>query len=342
MRSRRGLCAFFLCCLLCTILSPGHAESVLDLVGQTFENLDTLMTLIQEADEPETVDLTDVKLSLEERKALLSAFPNTTFQWTISVYGVKVSTQDTYLDLYIKNVTSLDELMDYIDCLPNIREVDLYSTKVPEAYLTVFEERHPKIQFNWLLVLANHYHIRTNVTAFSTLKNGSPPLLKSEQFAPLKYLKDLQALDLGHNAITDLSFLYDLPKLKVLILAVNKITDITPIASLKDLEYLELFMNDITDLTPLQGLDKLIDLNLCINDIEDITPLEGLTGLQRLWISRNKDITDESKERLQASLPNTEINFTARMSTGEGWRGSHPRYKLIRKIFYRRVYFPFE
>jgi Leucine-rich repeat (LRR) protein len=73
----------------------------------------------------------------------------------------------------------------------------------------------------------------------------------------LKYLKNLKYLDVGHNAIDDLSFLYDLPELRILIVADNYvtdyITDLTPIASLKHLQYLEVFTNNITDLSPLSG-----------------------------------------------------------------------------------------
>ncbi len=336
----RSAGAFFLCFCLCVSLGSAYAAAALDLTGQTFDGLPALMTAINEAGAPKTVDLTGVPMELEDRRALMAAFPDTSFEWIVDVYGLKVSSQEAYIDIGTKNVKSLDVLMDYLDCLPNIRRVDMYYRTVPQEYIPELSRRHPDIRFNYLVKFAG-YHVRTEVSAFSTLKDGSPPYIKSEEFAPLKYLPDLQALDLGHNAITDLSFLYDLPNLKVLILAVNKITDITPIGSLKDLEYLELFMNDITDLSPLEGLDKLLDLNLCLNDVEDITPLLGLTSLERLWISRNKRLSDASKEQLRQALPNTEINFTTQMSTQGGWR-THPRYKVIRRMFYRRVYFPFE
>ena len=91
-------------------------------------------------------------------------------------------------------------------------------------------------------------------TAFSTL-HGDPsdPVHSENDFSILKYCKNLMALDVGHNIIRDVSFLYDLPKLRVLILACNCITDITPVGSLKDLEYLEIFWNQIGDISPLTG-----------------------------------------------------------------------------------------
>ena len=100
---------------------------------------------------------------------------------------------------------------------------------------------------------------------------------------------------MGHNAIDDLSFLYDLPELRILIVADNYITDLTPIASLKHLQYLEVFTNNITDLSPLSGLTELLDLNICYNKIRDVTPLFPLKQLERLWL-RDVYLTAEQRQ----------------------------------------------
>ena len=65
--------------------------------------------------------------------------------------------------------------------------------------------------------------VRTDVTAFSTQHTYQSKFHTSKTFSVLKYCHNLVALDIGHNEVSDLSFLEDLPQLKVLILAANNI-----------------------------------------------------------------------------------------------------------------------
>ena len=102
--------------------------------------------------------------------------------------------------------------------------------------------------------------LRLEANKPATLHNDTSAKHNSEDFSVLKYCWNLMALDVGHNNVTNLDFLYDLPNLRILIVACNTIEDITPIASLKHLEYLELFKNRILDISPLEGLDHLMDL----------------------------------------------------------------------------------
>ena len=127
----------------------------------------------------------------------------------------------------------------------------------------------------------------------------------------LRYLTNLQELNLSRNPISDLSELKYLKKLTKLELATiylhqegesdlsplseltlkhlglfsNHIADISPLASLVNLEYLDLSHNEIRDITPIANLTNLRELNLGFNHIEDISPLSSLTKLQKLHLS---------------------------------------------------------
>jgi hypothetical protein len=153
------------------------------------------------------------------------------------------------------------------------------------------------------------------------------------------------ALDIGHNRVDDLSFLYDLPNLKVLIVACNAVTDITPIGSLKDLEYLEIFKNKIKDISPLAGLTNLVDLNICFNYIGDWTPIHGLTKLERLWLYNSNNYSDDRPvptsvvNELKEKLPDCYIDYRS-YSTNGGWR-EHPRYDVIYEMFKSGQYIAF-
>lgn len=258
---------------------------------------------------------------------------------TLEMYtGITVSKDATVLDLQDKNIVNMERLMGYLDQLPRLQKVDMFGSRLSMDQLYKLQARYPGVTFG-----VNFGYVKKAVstlqTAFSTMQTPEDQRYGHARFDHLQLMPHLLAMDLGHNAISDLSFLLKAPQLKVLILADNYITDLTPLAKLHDLEYLELFSNKFTDLTPLAGLSKLKDLNICYNKIDDVTPLLGLTQLERLWLP-DRFLTAEQKAQLEAALPNTHILYEWSRSTSFGWR-HHPRYTVIRKMFETGVYAPF-
>lgn len=238
------------------------------------------------------------------------------------------------------------EFYDFLAQLPNLKHVDMYSTKIPRKRIEQLAERFPEVEFGWTMVVGNHT-VRTDAVSFSTSHSDSSARHKNEDFSVLKYCKNLVALDIGHNAVNDLSFLNDLPNLKILILVDNQFQDITPVASLTELEYLELFYNDIRDVSALPALVNLKDLNLGFNRIADISPIESMTWLERLWVPQynshnpTKKPDPEAVQRLRDALPDTLIDSTAKSSVGNGWR-DHPRYTVMREIFKTNSWIPLD
>ena len=243
----------------------------------------------------------------------------------------------------------------FLSQFPNLKKVDMFATEIRRPKIEYLANAFPDVEFGWTMVLScsNPLHpertphkIRTDATAFSTLHNNTTTEHTALDFSILKYCKNLQALDLGHNRITDLSFLYDLPHIKVLILACNiELRDITPIGSLKELQYLELFKNDIHDISCLANCTELVDLNLCFNRISDLSPLQHLTKLRRLWIFNSNNYSDEypvSPETVRAlrkALPDCKVDDVSYSTLG-GWR-EHPRYDTIYEMFWGTEYIPF-
>ena len=248
-----------------------------------------------------------------------------------------------------KNTVSNSEYKSFyafLSKLPELKKVDMYATRIPARRINELTAKFPDVEFGWTMAVGDH-SVRTDITAFSTRHSDRAGRHKNEDFQLLKYCKNLQALDIGHNAVTDLSFLYDLPKLKVLIVVDNYFQDITPIASLKDLEYLEIFYNDVRDISALTRLTKLIDLNICFNRIKDISPLKEMTFLKRLWLSQYNSHNPTKKpdpaavDEIRAALTNTLIDSTAKSSVENGWR-DHPHYAIVREMFKTQTYIPFE
>ena len=261
---------------------------------------------------------------------------------------LKVPENTEYLDLG-KTVLAYDEyrsFYDFLNKLPNLKRVDMFATRIPRKRINELVERFPQVEFGWTMAVGNH-SVRTDAIAFSTSHNDRAARHETEEFTVLKYCKNLMALDIGHNAVKDLSFLYDLPNLRVLILVDNQFQDITPVASLKELEYLELFYNDIRDVSALTALENLKDLNLGFNRIVDISPLEEMTWLERLWVPQfnshnpTKKPDPEAVRKLVEALPDTLVDSTAKTSVGNDWR-KHVRYENMRQVFKTNEWIPLD
>ena len=249
-----------------------------------------------------------------------------------------------YIDLGDVIVKDFDAFTAVLDRMPNLKQVDMWQNRMSKEQCDMLAARYPDMKWGWTMVIQNwdHEHlVRTDATAFSTLHNNKIAKHSSEDFSVLKYCWKLMALDVGHNKVDSIDFLYDLPELRVLIIACNNVTDISPLATLKHLEYAELFNNKITDITPLKDLPHLLDLNLSFNRIGDLSPVTGLKTLQRLWLFSSQRINQspppETVSAIQAALPDTQIDSIHHPTAGT-WRyiGSnrkHPHYAVITQMF---------
>lgn len=259
------------------------------------------------------------------------------------------------IDLGEQAVRNWSAFVSFLKEFPNLKKVDMFATTVDAARVEKLEKEFPDVEFGWNLKMMRYHIIRSDAEAYSTL-HGRHPKHTSSEFALLKYCTGLKALDLGHNNITDTSFLLSMPHLRVLILGDNNnLKNIEIVGQLKELEYLELFSCGITDISPLTNLTNLMDLNLSNNRVKDWRPLKQMTWLKRLWISgictgkrSRPDLTEAERQELEEALPDTEIVYVGE-PTDNGWRfldGKEPapHYDVIRTMFASKpmVYIPFE
>ena len=266
------------------------------------------------------------------------------------IQGITVPDDAEAFDFGTKRIRHLEELEVFLESMPQLKKLDMFATPITGRQADALSAHFPDVEFGWTLRIPcrdHDHYVRTDATAFSTLHNKRSQRHSSEDFRILRYCRNLMALDIGHNKVTDLSFLYDLPELRVLIIAINEVTDITPLASLPELQYAEIFKNRIEDLSPLSGLQKLVDLNIAFNSVSDWTPLYPLKGLERLWIYSSSMygpgrsfMTQQVVDDLKANLPDTWIDWEHYSTTG-GWR-EHPRYDVLVQMFKKGEYIPFE
>ena len=268
---------------------------------------------------------------------------------TLLFNGAEYDTEAENIDMGDTKIQDLQVFYHFLEQFPNLKKVDMFNTPVRRSQIETMTAKFPEVEFGWTMQFAEHT-VRTDVTAYSTLHWSKDQKHGNADISLVRYCKNLKALDIGHNAVTDLSFLYDLPDLRVLIIACNRVKDITPIGSLKRLEYLELFTNEIEDITPLTGLTNLMDLNIAFNYIQDISPILTLKNLKRLWAgdmeclkwAEEQQFLSYQRDRLEA------WNFWTDIPTLYGWRGDedgkigHPRYEIIKAMFKEGVYYDFD
>jgi len=62
----------------------------------------------------------------------MQTFPAVDFEWSFTMYDIPISSTDEKIDLGKKKITKIEELMDYLDCLPNVKQVDMYKSRLEE------------------------------------------------------------------------------------------------------------------------------------------------------------------------------------------------------------------
>lgn len=274
----------------------------------------------------QSVNLYNHNLDKDKQLEMQEIFPNIDFQWTVDVLGEQVDCNIETLDLSKKKIDDTEDFKKSLKLLKKLNKLDMSYTNLSNDELGALREQFPNIRIDWVVHLSK-WSVRTDAVAFSVLVTQYDyRRMTTEDIQVLKYCTELQALDLGHQAIQDITVLGEyLPNLRVLILADNKIKDISPLANMNHLHYLELFMNDITDATPLAECKELVDLNISFNyRFSDINGILELPLLERLWLVSDR-IPAESYNLIRQTYPNVKLVTTGSGSTGSGWR-THERY----------------
>ena len=252
--------------------------------------------------------------------------------------------QAEYVDISHVDVTGID--MDaIIDRLPNLNRLIMIDCGLDNDGYAALQDKHPDIKIVWEIVL-EYWTIRTDVVAFSTFKTTAEEYyMMNEDAYYLKYCNELVALDLGHNYVSDLSFLEYMPDLKVLILVDNvkekegetlrHLTDLSELKYCTKLRYLEIFANNVSDFSFMENLTELEDLNISYNSVSSIEYMTNLPNLKRLWMEHTY-ISAAGYNSLRNMYPNARIVYNGEGSVDQGWR-SGARYTAIRRMFRENV-----
>lgn len=290
------------------------------------------------------IDLGNVTFSPVDIMRIKAALPDGgTIKFSTNWCKTTITESDTEINLNnSKQKITSEDIEALINISPLVTKITLSAHReMSNDSMIPLIEKYQDIEFVWLINFARAYTMPSDATAYSTFKpSTSGKRLSSTELAPMKYAKNLKAVDLGHHNITSLDFLEGLD-LELVILGDNKITDISVLGTMEHLQYAELFMNPITDLSPLSNCKDLLDLNITGDNIEDLSPLDACTRLDRLWASRNVTMGSETQEHFVSTHPTCTANFTNVHATADNWR-KHPRYKHYIPCLKSNVWVSFE
>ena len=256
---------------------------------------------------------------------LSALLPDCDIVWTYEFNGERYSSRTEEL-----TVTETEGLEDALRFLPELKRVDLTGCTLSTEQMDALSQLRPDVDFLWMVRFGN-WEVRSDITCFSTLRTGTEGSHRysSEELYPLlRFCRHLRALDLGHNALTEL---------QVLILADNPdLTDISPLAKLENLHYLELFLCwDIEDFSPLDSLVRMQDINLsyCKN-LSGLRFLDSMPEIENVWV-RGTGVTWEAVEPYAESRPEITFVYGSPSDISAvccGWRSTE-RNTAIRRAF---------
>ncbi len=287
----------------------------------------------------QSVDLRGTEITPEQQTELVVRYPGVRFLWEVDILGAGYDSGTEDLDLSGSDGLTLDDVRRVIPLFCDLKRLDLSDCGFENEELGALREEFPATKIVWRLYMGK-WSLKTDAVAFSVLiYNYNYTALKSSDIEVLKYCTDLQALDLGHQRLTDLSVIGDcLTELRILILADNTVSDLTPLANLKHLHYLELFVNPkLTDLSPLGACKEMVDLNIShLYTVTDISALLDFPILERLWIE-NTGVSGADIQRLKDAYPDATVTVNGWGSVDQGWR-THPRYYAMIDMFHKTDY----
>lgn len=281
------------------------------------------------------LSLEDNSLSADELLALAEQYPDVEISADVELYGKRFATSAEEIDLSGIEISDTGLIERSLPLFPELEKVIMSDCGIADEDMDALNRRHEDVMFVWTIHFSV-YDVRTDVKAFcaSNVPGFVAPKLNSQQLEPIKYLTELEALDLGHMYYTDLSFLEYMPKLRYLILVEANYRDISTIAGLSRLYYLELFNNTIEDMSPLLECRQLRHLNIGYTRGYDASVLKEMYWLERLWLPGSQ-LSQEELDSIASALPQTDV-YTVKWdgdgSTGGGWR-EHESYFVMRDMF---------
>ena len=288
-------------------------------------------------------------LTSDDYLKLARAVPDADIECEFDLFGQRLNTRTTTRLDYLQTPIGDDGLKTFRNLLPYLRHLSYLSfdrCDTTDRACASLRDDFPDTEIVWRVFFSPFSCMTDIETIWASVD------LRDETCEALKYCTKVKHLDIGHSAMTDLSFLDYMPDLEVLIIACSDFEDISHVASCKNLKYLEVCeCFRLTDLSPISELKNLEHLNvgdLTVSDISCLHSLVECKNLKRFYAPnmRNMQLDMEKEEAIFRSLlPGVEMDFSktymglgslnGRWRYTDGFNGgtfTEP-YRRIREIF---------
>ena len=261
---------------------------------------------------------------------LRAALPECEMDWVYELNGVEYPGDTEEL-----TVETLDGLEDALRYLPDIRFVDMLACEVTTDDIDRYMEINPDADYLWW-VKFGRWVVRSDIQIFSSMRTSDNHYYTNEELYPLlHYCKKMRALDLGHNALTDLTDIGNMTDLQVLIIADNEyLTDLSPLKNHDKLYYLEMFLCiNITDFSGLDGMVSMEDMNCrYCRYLDDPSFLANMPNLRMLYCANTGlGLREIAPYRIEGCSYETASEDYS--SVYHGWRATD-RNIAIRHLFH--------
>lgn len=228
-------------------------------------------------------------------------------------------------DFTASTASMLAELEEGLNYFPNIKTVFVGGCQLDNEAMADFRDFHREdYKVVWSVQLGDKMIARTDTPYFMPTKYHVYYFLDKDA-GNLKYCEDMICIDLGHMAVSDISWVSYMPELQYLVLAHSQVKYIEPIRNCKKLKFLELDWSPIRDYSPLVDCTALEDLNLG-ETFADITPVGQMTWLKNLWMV---GCSRGAVYKMTQALPDTKMVISGDATVAGGWRNL-PNYFAMR------------
>ena len=260
--------------------------------------------------------------------------------------GHSASAEPEYysVELFGQTVTSEDERIEYVNVdigeagVAQIREVLPHLTAckyllldncgISNETMAQLRDDFPDVKIVWRVQFSDFYYtFLTDSTVVHIAVEVGGKIIYDWNSSVLKYLTDVEYLDLGHGVLTNIDFCAYMPHLKYIIMSYNPLSDLSPLSNCHELEFAEFyFCNNLKDISPLAWCENLKYLNISATGVTDITPVYGLKNLERFYCIMSW-VPQEQQDEVREKLPDCWTTFEQNVSINVGWSYDEPNVR---------------
>lgn len=296
---------------------------VLDLSWMTKEDLSETLPALALLREVRSAELMDAEGNSDLEKAdvhaVMDALPQAKVHYEFDFFGQRLSTLDERVEFDHIELTDADEplIREALDILPCCSYFKLDEDKpgISDEIMASIRDDYPQAGVTWRIFI-EYVNILTDEEILRVTN-----MLTNESSKPLQYCTNAVYLDVGHNeAMSDLSFVANMPRLECVIISGAKNVDLNDFANCKNLIWMECcFCPKLEDISALADHPTLKYLNVSFTKVRDISMLDNV-ALERMVAMPEWLISAEDRARFEELHPDCLTAWVGEQPYGYPWR----------------------